>query len=207
MNLSDFLIFIQPYTKFLLFILVIISFARSIPLLGLFLSRFPVFLIVCISASNIFHLMIAILLSFIPELLGDIVNYYKLNEFWSIHLYRANTPFVEPKIASLMKRYKSKPIISTLIVSYTVFNFSLVAPLARKYNLGKLFWYPRIIIGFINTCFFASIYYIIGYNIKVLESFLGNFAKVIFLIIILIILFNIYKSYKIIKKYFFRDSK
>jgi hypothetical protein len=153
------------------------------------------FSVACLSATSWWQVIAIIFLSNSFEIFGDVIHAHKLDAFWRKNLYRMKEDSEYKKLKKLFSRYHKSPIISLLILSFTMYNFSFLTPLVKKYNLHFYnFWLPRTIIGFTNSTLFASMYYIIGSNLDKLNTTTLNLLLVIFCFIILLIIFNFIRS-------------
>lgn len=179
------------------FIVPVVSFLRTIPVLGLILIRFPIFVIACLFVANLPGLILLMILNVLFALLGDLVIYHKTYKFWYWFINKIPEDSRTERILSYYKRY---PFLVTLLGTYSAYTQSLLAPLAHKYKLNILqFWIPRILMFSFLTIFYGLIYFYLGVN-NFLLSLASNVGWLVIASLIVGVIISFVHLFKYLKQ-------
>ena len=178
------------------FFVPIIAFSRSIPIIGLITNRIPVFMALCLFSTELWQILILVILFSGLGLFGDILTYTKMSKYWLKLIDKIPS---ESKTDKILFYFKKRPILVSILGTYSAYTSCLLTPFAKKYGLNILnFWIPRTATNTISLLTYGLLYFILGINIKFLNDILGKFGLVIVVGIIIGIAINLIYGLKFI---------
>ena len=179
-------------------VLIIVGFLRMIPVIGVILSRIPIFTIVCFLAPNVGIIFIATAVYVVTGLSADFFTLTKSSNFWKRVTDKVSS---NENVARVIQYYKRYPVLITIIGTYSAYSACFLTPLAKRFEINMksyLIW--RYLTYSITLILYGLLYFYIGINIPFFNDFISNFAVIIVLILMVYIFTSIFYLFKYSKQ-------